>query len=63
MLKFRINWSKIIEIKLGNVITYGSNSPKWEFTLIYVHKPAEEMASNRHQKCNLKSVKSYNPTS
>ena len=44
-------------VKCDLLDAYGSNSPKREFTLIYVHKPVAEMTSNGHKKCNLKSVK------
>ena len=43
--------------------TYGSNSLKREFTAFKREKIPLKMRSNGHQKCNLKSVKSYCPTS
>ena len=42
---------------------YGSNSPKREFTAFKWEILPLKMRSNGRQKCNLKSVKGYSPTS
>ena len=44
-------------------ILYGSNSPKREFTAFKWEILPLKMRSNGRQKCNLKSVKGYSPTS
>ena len=44
-------------------LVYGSNSPKREFTAFKWEILPLKMRSNGRQKCNLKSVKGYSPTS
>ena len=46
-----------------NANIYGSNSPKREFTAFKWEIQPLKMRSNGRQKCNLKSVKGYSPTS